>query len=64
MSVSEDIVDGIVCMRCQQMLVSDAGELCDAGHPLFCEECWKKDKRARKEGAPYWQSETGTIATG
>jgi hypothetical protein len=60
---SEDVVNGIACMSCLQLLVDDAGDLCDCGHPVFCRECWLALPE-RKNGAPYFDDKTGQLLTG
>lgn len=65
MSVHEDITDGTRCMTCHQELIGDNLRPCNAGHPLFCEYCWKKlPKCDRDEGAPYFCETTGEVSTG
>lgn len=58
MSIEEDIVAGTRCMKCHEPLATYCGIVCDAGHPLYCEECWKKlPQKDRDDGAPYFCEE-------
>lgn len=59
MTVSEDVIAGIVCMTCLQMLIADDGEtICDLDAPCLCEECWKDQG---KPNCPYFCEESGTV---
>ncbi len=63
--VTEMVEEGLMCMVCLQFLTSDAGDVCDCGHPIFCEECWKKlPRRDRQNGAPYYHEASGRVLTG
>lgn len=64
MSVSEDVRTGLLCMKCQQWLIADDGTVCEAGHPLYCRECWLDLPRIeRQTGAPYFDERDGQIHT-
>lgn len=39
MSIADEVVNGNRCMQCTQLLISEAGELCTCGHPVYCEDC-------------------------
>lgn len=60
---TDDVLSGLVCMTCLRFLFNEAGtEVCSAGHPVYCEDCWKElPRKARQSGAPYWDEKTGTV---
>lgn len=66
MSVSDDVMAGVVCMQCLRCLVADDGKtVCTAGHPIYCEDCWAElPKKERDNGTPYFDEEHGKVATG
>lgn len=65
MSASDDVWEGIVCMQCLQLLVSEDGDVCGCGHPVYCEDCWKElPKKQRADGAPYFDENTGKVYSG
>lgn len=58
---ADDVVAGIVCMQCLAFLIADDGTLCDAGHPVACEECWRAMPKGDRP--PYFNEESGEVLT-
>ena len=55
MSLADQIVEGELCMKCHEWLISEDGRLCDAGHPVFCKRCWERlPAKERRDGAPFF----------
>lgn len=62
---TDDVAEGLVCMTCLCFLISEAGEPCSCGHPIYCEDCWGELPQARKnEGTPFFDEATGEVFNG
>lgn len=62
--MSDLITTGIVCMKCNTILVSESGEPNKSDCPALCRECWlESPKKERKNGLPYFDEQTGSLVT-
>jgi len=62
--MSDLITTGIVCMKCNTILVSESGEPNKSDCPALCRECWlESPKKDRKNGLPYFDEKTGSLVT-